>query len=118
MRFLTDENISISVVRFLRQKKFDVKDIKEESLYGLPDKDIFEFARKEDRIILTHDKDFLRITKNYESDFGGIILIRCKRQDPENVVVILGKLLMMQEVKKIKNNLFILSEEELVIIRK
>lgn len=46
MKFLTDENIAISVVKFLRNKGFDVKDIKEESLYGLSDKFIFELAKK------------------------------------------------------------------------
>ncbi len=75
MKFLTDENIAISVVKHLRNKGHDVKDVKEESLYGSPDKDIFELAKKENRIILTHDKDFIAISKSYQTDFDGAILI-------------------------------------------
>ena len=84
MKFLTDENIAISVVKRLRNRGHDVKDVKEESLYGSPDKDIFELVKKENRIILTHDKDFIALTKNYKSDFEGAILIKCKNQKPEN----------------------------------
>ena len=118
MKFLTDENVAVSVVGFLRQEGFDVKDVKEELLHGSPDRKIFELAKKEDRIILTHDKDFLEIVKNYTSDFEGIILIKCKKQSPENVIATLSKLIDSEAIKKIKNSLFILNEEELVIIRK
>jgi len=118
MKFLTDENIAISVIKFLRQKGFDVKDIKEESLQGSSDKKIFTLGKKEGRVILTHDKDFLGIVKEDESDFEGIILIRCKKQNPENVCAILDKLLKTNVMNKIKNNLFILNEGELIITKK
>ena len=118
MRFLTDENIAVSIVKFLRNKGFDVKDVKEESLYGSPDKDIFELAKKENRIILTHDKDFVGIVKNDKADFEGILLIRCKKQSPENVSAILNKVLKLDIIKKAKNRLFILDEKDLTIIQK
>src|SRR3989344_6025540 len=104
MKFLTDENVAISVVKFLRNKGFDVKDVKEESLYGFPDKDIFALAKIEKRIILTHDKDFAGIIKNEKSDFEGILLIRCRKQNPENVLATLNKILSLEIIKKIKNN--------------
>lgn len=40
IRFLTDENISSSLVKSLRKNGFDVKDIKEEKLYGISDKEV------------------------------------------------------------------------------
>ncbi len=118
MKFLADENIAISVVEFLRQKGFHVKDIKEEFLHGCPDKKVFALAKKEGRVILTHDKDFLGIVKKDNSDFEGIILVRCKKQSPENVSEALAKLLETDVIKKIKNNVFILNEKELTIIKK
>ena len=39
-RFLTDENIAKSLVRKLRDEGHDVKDIKEEKLFGTSDKEI------------------------------------------------------------------------------
>ncbi len=117
MRFLTDENIAVSVIRFLRREGFDVVDVKEEKLFGLSDKGILDIARKEGRIVLTHDKDFLGIMRNYKFDIEGIILIRCKRQNPENVIAALSGLLKMPEIKKTRNSLFILSEGELEIVK-
>jgi len=117
MKFLTDENIAVSVVKFLRQRDHIVKNVKEESMYSYSDKDILELAIKEKRVILTHDKDFMEIVKNYSSDFEGIILIRCKNQNPENVSEVLDNLLNIPMIKKIKNSLFILNEKQLIIVK-
>ncbi len=46
MKFLTDENIATSVVRGLRKKGFDIKDVKEEKLYGSSDKELLQIACK------------------------------------------------------------------------
>jgi len=118
MKFLTDENIALSVMRFIRQKGFDVKDIKEESLQGSSDKDVLMLAKKEKRIILTHDKDFLEIVKSDKTEIEGIILIKCKKQNPENISATLGKLMDSSIIKKIRNNLVILNEKELLIIER
>jgi len=116
MKFLTDENIAVSVVEFLRKRGFNVKDIKEELMHGIPDKDIFGIAQKEKRIIITHDKDFAEIIKNYKKDFEGIILVRCKIQNPENISTALDKLFNMKVISKIKNSLIILNEEQFAIV--
>lgn len=117
MKFLTDENVAVSVVDFLRTKGFDVKDIKEEFLHGIPDKDIFDIAQKEKRIIITHDRDFIEIVKDYRKDFEGIILIRCKIQNPENVSEALGRLLNAKSIFRVKNSLIILNEEQFIIMK-
>lgn len=43
------------------------------------DKEIIELAIKENRIILTHDKDFLTLTK-YPKYQAGTVVIRLKEQ--------------------------------------
>jgi len=53
IRFLADENIATSLVKSLRKNGFDVKDIKEEKLYGIADKEALEIAKKEDRAALS-----------------------------------------------------------------
>ncbi len=40
LKFLADENIAKSLVRALRQNGYDVKDIKEEKLFGISDKEV------------------------------------------------------------------------------
>ena len=49
LKFLTDENIK--VVSFLRQKGFDIIDVKEEGWHGTEDKRLMEMAYKEKQFI-------------------------------------------------------------------
>lgn len=118
MNFLTDENIARSVVKQLRQGGHDVRDIKEEKLYGISDIEIINRAREENRIVITHDKDFGNIIKNQNLNHKGIILIRCKNQSPSNVSDIIDKLLNSEIIDKIEDSLIIVSEEQIVVYKK
>ena len=53
MKFLTDENISISVFKAVRNLNYDVKDVKEEKLYQTPDINLLKIASEEKRIIIS-----------------------------------------------------------------
>ncbi len=73
MRFIADENISSSMVKAIRRKGYSVKDIKEEGLIGAKDTLVMEISRKENRIIITFDKDFATYPlKNH----SGVVLLR------------------------------------------
>jgi len=78
VRILTDENIPNSLIKELREDNFNVKDLKEEKLFSLPDIIIDDMAKKENRIVITYDKDFLNISSNPKGK--GIILIKTKNQ--------------------------------------
>ncbi len=112
MRFIVDENVAISVVNALRNAGHDVKDVKEEKLYGISDKELLVLATKEKRIIITHDKDFL----NMESGVG-IILLRLKNQNPRNVIDLIIKVLNSKMQSKITNNVIVVSESQIVIYK-
>lgn len=57
MKFITDENLGIQVPQFLRSLGYDVISAIEVAL-SRPDIDILSLANKENRILLTTDKDF------------------------------------------------------------
>ncbi len=84
-KFLADENVSRSLTNFLRKLGYDIKDIKEERLFGILDEEIIRLAKKEDRIIITHDKEFGNILNN-PTKFTKIIIIRYSDQSPDNVI--------------------------------
>ncbi len=109
MKFLTDENVALSVIRALRQASFDVRDIKEEGFYGLSDQKICQFALDEDRVIITHDKDFKAF-----STHKGIVLLRFRDQKPEKVARVLLQVLELIK-DKIKGNVIIVSDDKIVI---
>jgi predicted nuclease of predicted toxin-antitoxin system len=57
MKFLADENIPTLAVALLRKQGHDVKDIKAEKLHGLPDAKVLALAVRENRILITLDKE-------------------------------------------------------------
>ena len=116
VEFITDENIAKSVVKGLRKEGFNVKDIKEEKLYGMSDKTIIEMAIKENRVIITHDKNFGNVLNNPNVDHRGIIFIRFKVQNPENVGSVLSKALKSEFLNKFENSLIVISENQINII--
>ena len=58
-RFLVDESLGIGVTQYLRKAGWNVKDVSEVGLSGHSDEDVLAFAERDDRILLTHDEDFL-----------------------------------------------------------
>ena len=58
---LADENFSRSVVEALRALGHDVRTAQEEGLGGRPDPEVLAAATALGRIMLTHDRDFVRL---------------------------------------------------------
>jgi predicted nuclease of predicted toxin-antitoxin system len=76
MRILTDENIPLLAVHALRTAGHDVHSIRE-SARGISDIEIAEIGLREDRLILTFDKDFGEIVFRHHGNIpAGVILLR------------------------------------------
>ena len=75
MRFLADENIHAALVKWLRSAGHDVI-YAAESLSGDPDEVLLEIARREERILVTDDKDFGDLVFHRRLTSQGILLIR------------------------------------------
>lgn len=62
-RFLTDEDFNLHIVAGLRrfQSTLDVVTAQEAGLLGMPDPDILAYARAQNRILLTHDKQTMPV---------------------------------------------------------
>lgn len=61
LRFYADEHVSSSIVKGLRLRGIEVMTTKEAGLLGANDEDHIVFAKREERVILTQDDDFLRL---------------------------------------------------------
>lgn len=109
LKFLAHENIASRIIIKILENGFDIKRIDKISP-GLSDDDIIEIAQKENRIILTHDKDFANIYKYPLKKHEGVILIRLKNQSPKNVIKYLIPLIK-QGKEKLNNSLAILNEQ-------
>lgn len=58
-KLLVDESLGIGTTTFLRAHGWNAKDLSEVGLCGHPDENVFNYAFKHDRMLLTHDEDFL-----------------------------------------------------------
>jgi predicted nuclease of predicted toxin-antitoxin system len=78
MRFLADENFPGAAVDALMRAGHDVVCIGTIAP-GMPDREIFEWAARERRIILTFDKDFGEIARGAGlPDACGVVLFRLR----------------------------------------
>jgi predicted nuclease of predicted toxin-antitoxin system len=76
MRFLTNENVTGTVIHELRQRGHDVLSVKE-SMRSEQDEVILARAQAEQRIVVTHDKDFGELAVRSQLPAScGIILLR------------------------------------------
>jgi len=75
MRFLADESCDFAVVRALRAAGFNVLCISEGSPRA-EDAEVIRLAVRENRILLTEDKDFGRLVYSYGQETLGVIFLR------------------------------------------
>ncbi len=81
-KLLADENIHPVVVDFLSQSRCDVKTVGELELVRQADEIILEEARMSERLVLTYDRDFGKLTVLMQRDSMGIIFLRPGHIDP------------------------------------
>ena len=83
MRILVNENISGTIIRELRRQGHDVLSAKE-SMRGQSDQAILERAGRDQRLVVTHDKDFgeLAFRAGLPAPCG-IVLLRLEGRDPK-----------------------------------
>ena len=115
LKFLTDENISASLVDALRNGGYNVEDIKEEKLFGIDDKEVLKLAFKENRVVITHDKDFANLLRYKSLKHKGVILLRFQNQSPSNVIKLFIPMLKSLKESKVRNSLVIISDDYIKI---
>jgi predicted nuclease of predicted toxin-antitoxin system len=74
-RFMIDENVDKTAIAFLNNAGFNVVSTDEVGLSGHSDEDILAYAKREDRVLLTHDPDFLDDRKFPPSRNPGIVIL-------------------------------------------
>jgi len=58
-RFFVDESLGSGTTEFLRGLGWNVKGVSEVGLFGRSDEEVMAYAFRENRILLSHDTDFL-----------------------------------------------------------
>lgn len=83
MKFIVDESTGMSVVNYLRSQEHDVLAVAE-SMPQADDAAIVELAAREDRILITNDKDFGELVFRAGHTHAGVLLLRLGDESPAN----------------------------------
>ena len=70
IRFHLDESVTTKVARALRVQNLDVTTTHDVGLRSSSDEIQFEYAQREQRVLITKDSDFLRIASERWDHFG------------------------------------------------
>jgi len=84
VQILADENVAATVIRELREHGHDVLSVKE-SMRAESDRAILVRAQREERLIVTHDKDFGEMAFRLALPAScGVVLFRLSGTDPDS----------------------------------
>jgi len=83
MKFLVDESSGRRLFHFLREKGYDATFVKD-VLPKADDIDVLKFAEKEQRIIISNDKDFGELIFRLGMPSSGVILLRLRIDNYQN----------------------------------
>jgi len=98
MKFLANENYPFPSVKILRAKGYDVTFIMEFA-QGISDKEVIEIASKEDRIILTFDRDYGELIFRYGLNKPpSVVYFRDKGKNPKSAANQLLNVIQKQEI--------------------
>ena len=76
VRFLADESMGERVAEILRGEGFNVRYVADVGLVGRSDEDVFAEAWRDNRVLITHDPDFLDNNRFPPHRNPGVVLIR------------------------------------------
>jgi len=84
-KFLIDECIGRKLYQALLEKDYDVKFVTE-FMKGSTDNEVLTFAEKENRVLITNDKDFGELIFRLKMPSSGVILLRLKNNHAINKI--------------------------------
>lgn len=81
MRILLDENVDIRIKGELVAQGHDVTAIVEDYTRALTDQEVLYVAVREDRLLITNDRDFGELIVRNQSEHRGVIYLRLSTAD-------------------------------------
>jgi predicted nuclease of predicted toxin-antitoxin system len=101
IRFHLDENVNSAIASALRRVGADVSTTASAGLIGQSDLEQFAFIQRENRVMVTHDDDFLKIVSARDDHPGIAYCQKDKRSTGEIVeqVLLVYEVLMPEEMQ-------------------
>ncbi len=110
LKFLADVNIEKTIIEEIKALGYDIICVTNINP-GMPDTEVCKLANKENRILITNDKDFGEIVFRQKSISSGIILIRLKRHSIKEKIKLVKKLLIFYK-DKVHNHFVVINQNK------
>ncbi len=117
MKMFANENLFEPIIDYPKRLGHDVLSIRGSELSGISDDEVYHRACKEKRIIITMDKDFLRIFRFPPEKCGGIIVVKIYKRTVDETLSIFMKFYKSIPEKDILKNLVVITPEGVRIRR-
>ena len=117
MKIFANENLFEPIIDYLRSLGNDVLSIRDCGLSGISDDEVYEKACKENRVIITMDKDFTRIFRFPPERCGGIVVAKIYKRPVDETLTIFRKYYQSIKAEDVKGNLVIITPEGVRIKR-
>lgn len=115
MKFLADEGVDRSIVNCLRMLNFDVYYVIDE-IRSLDDETLLQIAQKDERILITRDKDFGELVFRLNRAHCGVVLLRLEGFTTEERAAVVCTLIEKYQDQLL--NAFTVIQKESIRIRK
>lgn len=112
LKFLIDENVGQSIIRYLKENGYDVIVTADRELNGREDRFLLEYAFRENRIIVTNDKDFGYLVYHQNLPARGVILFRFFQESPSLKITALDTIIS-KGFSQISNHFIVASEDKI-----
>ncbi len=100
IKFYADENISKAIIKGLHSRGVDILTVNDTKMYSANDREHLEKASSENRVIITHDTDFLQLASIY-INHAGIVYIHKDKSIEDTIfgLMLIYQLLTIEEMK-------------------
>lgn len=115
-RFLVDESVTRKIRQWLKSKGFETINVFDTYLKSTKDTVVADYAVKNNLVIITLDTDYAQIYHNLPKGTLGFIVVRANPSTPDNILNLLAKAHEKVNLKKISNQLVIITKRKIRII--
>lgn len=117
MKVKLDENLPIGLAASLKNLNHDVHSAQDEGLSGHTDRDIWETAQNEQRLLITQDMDFSDSRRFIPGSHSGILLIRLRSPDRREIIERVEELFRKENVNAWTGCFVVATERKLRVLK-
>jgi predicted nuclease of predicted toxin-antitoxin system len=117
MKIKLDENLPLRLATLLRDLGHDVHTLKDESLIGRADAEIWETTQKESRFLITQDMDFSDLRMFAPGSHHGILLVRLRSPSRRDLIERVGELFQKENVDEWAGCFVVATERKIRVLK-